>query len=198
VKLLVAAGATVNPQVSNEWGPLVSAASGGHLQVVKYLVGEAGADVRLAAPDGNTPLMWAARQGHVDVVEYLLCRQDINIDAKNAKGATALDAACAQGHLEVVKLLVAAGAMVNPQHSNEWGPLVSAALGGHLQVVKYLVEEAGADVRWADPNGRTALSMADMRGHGDVAEYLRRVISRREYEVSVALVLQVHVYNRLM
>jgi ankyrin repeat protein len=190
VKLLVAAGARVNPQAKNEWGALVSAVFEAHLQVVKYLVEEAGADVQCTGPDGMTVLIMAAGMGHVDVVEYLRGRQDIDIDAKSEKGHTALGYACLQGHLEVAKLLVAAGARVNYQTSNDWGPLVSAAWGGHLQVVKYLVEEAGADVRCAGPDGSTALSMAECQGHADVAQYLRRVASRREYEVNSAPLLQ--------
>jgi hypothetical protein len=40
--------------------------------------------------------------------------------------------------------------------------------------------------------------MADFRGHSDVAEYLQRAISRREYEVNVALAsVEVHVYSCL-
>jgi ankyrin repeat protein len=70
-RLLVAAGARVNSEAINEWGALVSAASGGHLQVVKYLVEEAGADVRWADCNGRTALNMAADKGHGDVAEYL-------------------------------------------------------------------------------------------------------------------------------
>jgi ankyrin repeat protein len=142
--------------------------------------------------------MCAANKGHVHVVEYLRGRQDIDIDTRNEKGLTALDEACGNGHLEMVKLLVAAGAEVNSQDSYDWGPLVSAAARGHLQVVKYLVEKAGADVRWADPDGQRAFVYAASRGHSDVVEYLRRATSRREYEVNVTWRVQVPVYSRLM
>jgi ankyrin repeat protein len=197
-KLLVAAGARVNPQHSKKGGPLMYAAMGGQLHVFKYLVEEAGADVRCGGFDGMTVLMYAADGGHLGVVEYLRGRQDIDIDAKSDQGTTALDLACRKGHLEVAKLLVAAGARVNPQHSNKGGALLSAAWGGHLHVVKYLVEEAGADVRCTTSRGKTALMFAADKGHADVAEYLRRVTSQREYEVSVAPLLPAHVYSRLM
>jgi ankyrin repeat protein len=174
VKLLVAAGARVNPQARNQWGALGSAAAGGSLQVVKYLLEEAAADVRWAGPDGRTALMVAAGRRHVDVVDYLRGRQGIDIDARTEEGLTALDLACSNGHLEVAKLLVAAGAEVNPQDSYDWGPLVSAAARGHLQVVKYLVEKAGADVRWADSDGKTAVIVAGEEGHVDIVEYLRK------------------------
>jgi ankyrin repeat protein len=141
--------------------------------------------------------MLAAGKGHVDVVNYLLCRQDIDINAHTVEGSTALGFACGSGHLEMAKLLVAAGARVDPQHGKKWKPLGSAAMGGSLQVVKYLVEEAGADVRWVDPDGLRNLMMTADEGHADIAEYLRRAISRREYEVSVALASASTFYNRL-
>jgi ankyrin repeat protein len=185
-KVLVAAGARVTAQGSNEWGALLSAAWGGRLQVVKYLVEEAGADVRCADPGGKTPFMVAAAEGYVDVVDYLRDRPGIDINTKADDGCTALAYACGSGHLKVAKLLVKAGANVDPQGSDEWGALALAASGGHLQVVKYLVEEARADVRWADPDGKTPHMVAVCRGQAEVAEYLRQVLSRLEYEVSVA------------
>jgi ankyrin repeat protein len=116
-------------------------------------------------------LMWAAREGHDDIVKYLLSMQDV--DTKTPTGETALNCACRRTYFSVVKLLVKAGAKVDPQGSDEWGPLVSAAFGGSLHVVKYLVEEAGADVRRADPDGMTALMMAENKGHVRIVEYLR-------------------------
>jgi ankyrin repeat protein len=132
-KLLVAAGARVNPQASNERGALVSAAIGGHLQVVKYLVEEAGADVRWVDPDGMTALMLAADNDDVGVVRYLLGRSGVEIDAKSVEGKTALDFACGNGYLKAAKQLVAAGARVNPQAGEKGGPLHSAVIEGHLE-----------------------------------------------------------------
>jgi ankyrin repeat protein len=71
MRLLVGAGAKVNPQASDEYGSLGDAALNGHLHVVKYLVEEAGADVLRVDPDGRTPLMRAAERGHTDVAAYL-------------------------------------------------------------------------------------------------------------------------------
>jgi ankyrin repeat protein len=179
VKLLVAAGATVDPQASDEPGPLAAAALGGHLEVVKYLVEEAGADESRAGRGGWTPLMWAVDKRQTDVVEYLLGRPGVNINAKTDKGERAIDFACAAGHLEVVKLLVAAGATIDPQASDESGGLIAAALGGHLEVVKYLVEEAGADECRAGWGGKTPLMCAGANNHPHVVEYLQGITAHK-------------------
>jgi ankyrin repeat protein len=180
VKLLVAAGTRVEWQAGDRLGPLVDAALGGQLQVVKYLVEEAGADVGCTNRDGVTPLIEAAGKGHMDIVSYLLGRPGIDIEAMTAKGTRALNLACYNGHLEVAKLLVAAGARVDPPALHERAALSDAALGGHLQVVKYLVEECGADVGRAEFNGKTPLVTALKKGHVDIVEFLRGIVSREE------------------
>ena len=47
------------------------AAVGGHVEVIRFLLG-AGADVNLANNSGATPLMMAAVGGHVEVLCLLL------------------------------------------------------------------------------------------------------------------------------
>jgi ankyrin repeat protein len=191
VKLLVAAGSSVEAQAGEKLGPLITAILAGHLDVVKYLVEEGGADVTRASPDGRMPIMCAVMQGHAYIVEYLLGRPGVDFDAMATHGEErALTLACGMGHLAVVKLLVAAGSSVEAQAGEEVGPLMAAAWGGHLHVVKYLVEEAGADVTRADPDGRPAMSYAVSQGQVDIVEYLghvlSRIASRREHEVRVS------------
>jgi ankyrin repeat protein len=184
VKLLVAAGARVNAQTRDTWGAFLAAVVGGNLQVVKYLVEEAGADERHTGPNRMTPLMHAAEKGHTAIVKYLLGRPGADLETRTEGGReTALDIACRMGHLDVVKLLVAAGARVDPQSRDQAAALVSAIINGNLQVVTYLVEEAGADVQRTNSSGKTALQMAVESGHVDIVEYLRLVISRREHQV---------------
>jgi ankyrin repeat protein len=182
VKRLVAAGSSVEAQASNEVGPLVAAAVRGHLEVVKYLVDEAGADVTRENPAGETPIRCAARKGYADIVEYLLGRPGSDLDAVSTRGESALTLACRMNRLAVVKLLVAAGARVEAQAGEKRGPLGTAASEGHLEVVKYLVEEAGADVTRAGRGGETPITCA---AKVEIVEYLRQVTSRREHEVCV-------------
>jgi ankyrin repeat protein len=70
VKLLVAAGVEISPN-SNQWGILADAVAGGKLDVVKYLLEEAGADERGLKPDGATLLILAANCRDAEVAVYL-------------------------------------------------------------------------------------------------------------------------------
>ena len=44
----------------------------GHLEVVRYLVGECNASVGVARADGTTASMLAYQQGYLEVVRYLI------------------------------------------------------------------------------------------------------------------------------
>lgn len=68
VDRLLAAGAPIG---NEGWSPLIYAAFGGHLDIVKTLV-ERGAIIDQLAPNKASALMFAARNGHIEVVRYLL------------------------------------------------------------------------------------------------------------------------------
>lgn len=86
------------------------AAYGGHLAVVKYLVGQ-GADINKTDADsgGWTPLHVAADVGHLAVVQYLV-GQGADVSATSIVDWTPLHTAARSGHLAVVKYLVGQGA----------------------------------------------------------------------------------------
>jgi uncharacterized protein len=75
---------------------------------MKFLIGK-GANVNLAASNGDTPLMTAARVGYTDAVDLLL-QLGAKIDAENRMGETALILAVQQRRVDAVKLLMAKGA----------------------------------------------------------------------------------------
>lgn len=68
--------------------PLIAAAEGGHLDVVRLLV-DAGADVNRPDSIGFTPLMGAACAGHAKMVKFLLERGS-RLDAVDTRGRNAL------------------------------------------------------------------------------------------------------------
>ena len=130
--------------------PLGNAARWAHPHVVKLLL-DAGADIRLADPDGETALHVLAKEAH------------------NSSGK----------HVEVVKMLLAAGADVNARDVNERTPLwhvVGEKKKVNLEIVKALVA-AGADVNAVGKSGRTAYSIL-MRASGDASPAMVEALHR--------------------
>ena len=176
VELLLGAGAYV--QSKDKWGrtPLSCAAENGCLDVVMFLVQEAGADVESKDLEwGWTPLSWAAAKGHLDIVKFLVEEAGANVDSKDSeKARTPLSWAAENGRLETVKFLVKeGGADVEAKDKYQTTPLSWAAVYGHLQVIKFLVDEAGADVESKDSRlGWTPLSCTAHEGHLEVVKFL--------------------------
>ena len=74
----------------------------------KFLIGK-GANVNLAASNGDTPLITAARVGFTDAIDLLL-QLGAKVDAANKMGETPLILAVQQRQVDAVKLLLAKGA----------------------------------------------------------------------------------------
>lgn len=95
------------------WTPLMLAAYGGYVGVLRTLV-SAGADIDarkgfVFLGHGETALIWAAREGRVEAVAQLLSS---GADFKAASYCgTPLDYAVARGHSEIVALLEARGSV---------------------------------------------------------------------------------------
>jgi Protein kinase domain/Ankyrin repeats (3 copies)/Ankyrin repeats (many copies) len=102
------------------WTPLDYAAFSGHLEMVKFLVKEAGADVESKDCHHYTPLYYAAMRGHLEVVKFLVKGAGADVESKECNQRTPLLCAASAGHLEVVKFLVQeAGADVEAK--DFWG-----------------------------------------------------------------------------
>ncbi len=90
------------------WTPLIYAATGGHDDVVRYLLGE-GSNVDAQSPNGTTALMMAVREGHPSTAALLIgAHADVN--RRNESGATALAWAKRNDDADMVALLRRAGA----------------------------------------------------------------------------------------
>jgi ankyrin repeat protein len=183
---LLAAGADVN--AANRYGvtPLKLAAVNGAAELLEQLL-DAGGDVAAAGADGETLLMTVARGGHVAAARVLLER-GAEVDAREAwHGQTALMWAAAQGHPPMLRELLAHGADVNARSNVEqWErqvtseprdkwlppggltPLLFAARENCLACLPVLIE-GGADVNATTPDGISAVVIALINGHFDVA-----------------------------
>jgi ankyrin repeat protein len=105
---------------------------------------------------GESALMWAAAENHADVVQALIDRgADVH-----ARSDTAGFTPSNEGYLPGTFLPV-----------GDFSPLFFAVRGGYLDCVRLLLA-AGADANESLPNGATALTVAIMNAHYDVAAFL--------------------------
>ena len=154
---------------------LLQAAGNGQLDEIQKCLAE-GVDVNVRNTDGYTALMSAARSYRVEIVRYLL---SVGADPNSTfeDGNSVLHAAVGESpsqpeaQAECVGLLLRSGA--DPNSANELGitPLINAAWFGCELCARELVD-AGADVSHSDAQGRTALSIAEERGHERVVAVL--------------------------
>ena len=132
--MLLAQGTNPNLRDERGWTPLMDAAIGGELKVVKVLL-RYKADPTLQEPErGGRALDMAA--SHPDYV-----------DRRAGK------------YIEVIRLLLSAGARVNAKDKKGNTALIGATVWGNMPVVKLLLSR-GARIRSKNAEGKTALDFA--------------------------------------
>ncbi|MCM5569252.1 ankyrin repeat domain-containing protein [Burkholderiaceae bacterium FT117] len=99
-RLLVQRGAEVNRP---GWTPLHYAASGGHLEMIRFLLDE-NAYIDAQSPNRTTPLMMAARQKHTNAVR-LLVEAGADPTQRNEAGLGAIEYMERHGETEQVRWL---------------------------------------------------------------------------------------------
>ena len=155
--------------------PLLFVAQQGDVESARLLLA-AGANVNDVAPIGWSALAVAAFKNQVEVGKLLL-DSGAEPDAAGA-GFTALHAAVLRGNLDLVETLLAHGANPNVQitkatgvrrQSGDYGfsvnvigatPLYLAARYGEVAIMRTLAA-AGADLRFAMPDGKTPMMGRD-------------------------------------
>lgn len=171
VATLIKDGADVQARTRYGVTPLYLASLNGNAQMVRQLLA-AGADANSALPDGETALMTAARTGDVETIRALVAR-GADVGAREpAKGQTALMWAAAENNAPAVTALVEAGADVHARtKSGAFTALLFAVRGGHIAAARALLQ-AGATVGDALPDGTSALVLAVMNAHYELADVL--------------------------
>ena len=126
-------------------------------------------------------LFAACEKGHEGVVRLLLAHAATDVNqARTDDGTTPLFIVCQFGNVEIVKQLLDKGAdWTVGMRDNGWSPLFVASWAGKAVVVAELLAQQAADpaaVTTSDhleiPAGSTALSVAELKDHGEVAALL--------------------------
>jgi uncharacterized protein len=197
VNALLARGVNVNTADRYGVSPLMLACVNGNASIVDRLL-KAGADPNAASPGGETALMTASRTGSAAAIKILLAHgADVNA-TERVRGQTALMWAAANNHVDAIKVLIDAGADVRArshgpvaplaapkegEHESAYSartrrgrldsftPLLFAVRDGALDAVRTLLER-GANVNDKVEDGTSALVIATMNAHWELAVYL--------------------------
>jgi ankyrin repeat protein len=190
-RLLLRAGADVNASNRYSLTPLSLAATNGNAAMIGALL-EAGADANTATPAGETVLMTASRTGNPEAVKALLDHGADVSAREHGYDETALMWAAAENHPAVVTLLAGHGAdldtparvlqfpnvkvdiatmVITALPRGGLTPLMYAARQGALESARVLAD-AGASLNLTDPDGMSAVVMAIINAHYDVAALL--------------------------
>lgn len=140
-------------------------AENGEVEILKILLPEYDEDLRLKSNikdhDGRTPLSRAAEKGRGAAVSLLIHR-DADVNLADRDGRTPLWVAIENGHEEVVEELV----------SVDTGTLLLLTQEGKEAAAIKLMPHKGLKLDQKDVQGRTALHLAALLGHHDIARHL--------------------------
>ncbi|CAO1635991.1 unnamed protein product [Jaminaea pallidilutea] len=156
------------------------AAKTGKLDVLRWLVEEAGALVEIEDREGETALHKAALAGRLPVISYLLAK-GAAADTADADGWTPLHNACARGYLDIVRYLVENGQASLDVRGGRggWTPLMNAASNGHMPVVRYFIAKHHVDPFRRNMSGEAAYDVAAASFEMFICEVLQRYEAER-------------------
>jgi ankyrin repeat protein len=143
-------------------------------------------------PDYSSPtakkwphLIEALESGNVSVVKQLI-EEGINVNVSR-DGATPLMIAASKGQTEITEVLIQAGVNVNARRDDGWTALHKAAFDQTEIGIIDLLLQSGIDFEAKDKSGKTALNIAEEKGHRDIARVIKKhqerlQIDAREWE----------------
>jgi ankyrin repeat protein len=152
---------------------LNTAATQGHVDVVRLLLEVDGSLALIARSNGKTALHSAARNGHVEVVRALLEAEPSIALRTDKKGQTALHMAAKGTRLDLVDALLAAEpALLNQTDNKDNTALHIAARKARHEIIRRLVTMPDTDLRAINRSRETPLDTAEKMGNTDAAELL--------------------------
>ena len=125
----------------------------------------------------------AQNKGKVE--DLLEMRNQLDLDKILDNGETLLTLAVKINHRGIVEVLLESGSKVSASNSRKETPLMVAAKLGFFDLLKLLIAQ-NAKLDFKDINGNTALHLAILNRHEDIALYLL-IDAKANYEITNAL-----------
>ncbi|KAI8149897.1 ankyrin repeat-containing domain protein [Fennellomyces sp. T-0311] len=158
--------------IRQRWRPLHYAAYFGHAETCRELI-DCGATVEsIESSLHATPLLFAAKRGHLECVKVLIEHGKADPEVVDRYSRTPLHLASINGKYEVTKYLLEMGVNADAADSSLNRPIHYAAGFGHLRLLRLLIEVGGADPSAPNVWRTTACSVANLKGHISIVQYL--------------------------
>ncbi|RCN53470.1 ankyrin repeat protein, partial [Ancylostoma caninum] len=158
--------------------PCAYAVQGGNVEVVRYLVEKAHAEIGSVSRRGQSLLHIASLCGHEEIVRWILNRSGTNVILwTTLDNANAIHCAAYSGSVPVLRLLLRPWSrkkrktVLGLQDCRGNTPLHLAAMNGHSDAVVYLLESE-ANPLAVNGCGYSPQAIANMRGNPQMATFI--------------------------
>jgi len=177
----------VNEQDKYGQTPLIHSISKKKSDAARFLI-ESGADIKIKDAEGFDALLWAAHYGNLEIIDLLLGK-GADIESQDSSGETPLMCAVSNGNLEVINLLLDRGANIESRDFQGWTPIkLTVSASNSVNTARLLIKR-GANLNAKNKESKTPLVLAMQYGNYDLADELKKEVSRRSDDSLIAKII---------